>query len=373
MAHQAPKEMIDHLEESRKRFEMLTNQLSQAQVIAQRDQFQKLSKERSSLESIVNAYDLYRKNLDDYQGARSMLEESDAELRSMAAREMGELEPVLDKQAEDLQIMLLPKDPNDEKNAVLEIRAGVGGDEAGLFAGELFRAYQKFAEGRRWKVEILSLAENSAGGYKEIIAGIEGDRVYSSFKYESGVHRVQRVPKTETQGRVHTSTVMVAILPEAEEVDVVIRDQDLRVDVFRAGGHGGQSVNTTNSAVRITYLPTNEVVICQDEKSQLKNKNKAMKVLRSRLFEKAQAAQHAEQSAARKAQVGTGFRNERIRTYNFPQGRVTDHRIGFTSYNITDVMTGEFDPFMQALSNYYQTLALKGEGAVKIMATSDDD
>ncbi len=365
--------MLAHLEESRRRFELLTAELSQAQVISQRELFQKYSKERSSLETIVTAYDQYKKKLDDYQGARSMLEENDPELRSMAQREISELEPELEKESDALQILLLPKDPNDEKNVVLEVRAGVGGDEAGLFVGDVFKAYQKYAEGRRWKVEYLSMVENSAGGYKEIIASIEGDRVYSSLKYESGVHRVQRVPKTETQGRIHTSTVTVAILPEAEEVDVVIEPKDLRIDVFRAGGHGGQSVNTTDSAVRITYLPTNEVVICQDEKSQLKNKNKAMKVLRSRLYEKASAAAHAEQSAARRAQVGTGFRNERIRTYNFPQGRVTDHRIGFTSYNIQDVMNGEIQPFIQALGNYYQTLALKGESAVKVTTTDDDN
>ncbi len=373
MAHTPSKEMISHLEESKRRFDLVTDQLTQPAVISNREQFLKLSKERSSLEKVVMNYADYKKKLEDYEGARSMLEESDAELRSMASREMSSLEPQLDSEADALQVLLLPVDPNDEKNIVLELRAGVGGDEAGLFVGDLFRAYQKYAENLRWKVEFLTKVENSAGGYKEIIASIEGENVYARLKYESGVHRVQRVPKTETQGRIHTSTVTVAIMPEAEEVDVVIAPNDLRIDVFRAGGHGGQSVNTTDSAVRITYLPTNEVVICQDEKSQLKNKNKAMKVLRSRLYEKALHAQQSELSAQRRAQVGTGLRNERIRTYNFPQGRVTDHRIGFTSYNITDVMSGEIQPFIQALANHYQTLALKGEGAVTIVASPDDD
>lgn len=373
MAHVPSPEMIAHLQESRLRFDRLTDQMSQAEVISNREQFTKISKERSSLESIVNEYLEYQKLLDDYQGARSMLEsEKDPEIRSMASREIAELEPQLDSRSEHLQVLLLPKDPNDEKNIILEIRAGVGGDEAGLFAGELFRAYQRYADTRRWKTEYLSISENSAGGYKEIIASIEGDRVYSTLKYESGVHRVQRVPKTEAQGRVHTSTVTVMMLPEAEEVDVQIDPNELRIDVFRSGGHGGQSVNTTDSAVRITHLPTNEVVICQDEKSQLKNKNKAMKVLRARLQEKAVAKQQAEQSAQRKMQVGAGSRNERIRTYNFPQGRVTDHRIGFTRYDVEEVMSGGFEPFIQALTNYYQTIALKGESAVKVVSTEDD-
>jgi peptide chain release factor 1 len=373
MAHIPPPEMIRHLDETSLRFERLTEQISQPDVIRNREQYAKLSKERADLEAVVRAYAEYKRKLTDYEGARSILTtESDAEFRSLASREVGELEPQLDQEADTLQILLLPKDPNDEKNVVIELRAGVGGDEAGLFAGELFRAYQKYAESKRWRVELLSIAENSAGGYKEVIASIEGDRVYSSLKYESGVHRVQRVPKTEAQGRVHTSTITLAIMPEAEEVDIQIEQKDLRIDVFRAGGHGGQSVNTTDSAVRITYLPTNEVVICQDEKSQLKNKNKAMKVLRSRLYEKAQAAQNAVMSEQRRAQVGTGLRNERIRTYNFPQGRVTDHRIGFTVYNIDEVMEGGFEPFVREVTNYYQTLALKGEAAVKVVAVEED-
>jgi peptide chain release factor 1 len=255
----------------------------------------------------------------------------------------------------------MPQDPNDAKNSVLEIRAGVGGEEAGLFVFELFRAYQRYCDKQGWKWELLSISENATGGYKEVIGLIEGDKVYSKLKYESGVHRVQRVPKTEASGRIHTSTVTVAVLPEADEVDIEINPNDLRIDVYRAGGHGGQSVNTTDSAVRITYLPTNEVVVCQDEKSQLKNKNKAMKVLRSRLLEKAIEEQQSKLSAERRSQVGAGFRNERIRTYNFPQGRVTDHRIGLTSHNIAGVMNGDFLEFTQALTDHYQMLQMKNE------------
>lgn len=372
MAHVPSPEMVGSLEESRRRFDRITDELTRPEIVSNRETFSKLSKERSSLEPLALKAADYFRDLEEYRGARQMLEENDAELRSMASSEIARLEPELERQAEELQILLLPTDPNDEKNVVLEVRAGVGGDEAGIFASELFRAYQRYAESKRWKVEFLSIAENSSGGCKEVIASIEGDRVYSSLKYESGVHRVQRVPKTEAQGRVHTSTATVIVLPEAEEVDIHIEQKDLRIDVFRAGGHGGQSVNTTDSAVRITYLPTNEVVICQDEKSQLKNKNKAMKVLRARLLEKAQMKQRAEQSEARRSQVGGGFRNERIRTYNFPQGRVTDHRIGFTRYNIDEVMNGEIEPFIQAVTNYYQTVALKGESAV-IRPTDTDD
>ena len=321
----------------------------------------------------MNLFREYRHDLNSYDGARSMFDtESDAELRAMANGEVAELEPKLEKTAEELQFLLLPKDPNDEKNIVLEIRAGVGGDEAGIFAGDLYGMYKKYAESQKCRVELMSIVENSSGGFKEIIALIEGERVYSMLKYESGVHRVQRVPKTEAQGRIHTSTVTIAVLPEAEEIDVKIDPNELRIDVFRAGGHGGQSVNTTNSAVRITHVPTNEVVICQDEKSQLKNKNKAMKVLLSRLFEKQQAASDNAMATARRAQVGSGFRNERIRTYNYPQGRVTDHRIGLTSYNVEEVIGGKIQPFIDALHHHYQLIALKGEGAVSVVHTDDD-
>ena len=372
MAHIPSPEMLGRLVEAERRFEHVTMQLTQPETMTNQDLFRKLSKERSGLDGQIEKYREYRKKLDDYQGARAMLEESDAELRSMASGEISELEPQLETLADELQIMLLPTDPLDEKNIVLEVRAGVGGDEAGLFVYDLYRAYLKYAEGQGWKVDPMSMVENSAGGFKEIIATIEGDRVYSQLKYESGVHRVQRVPKTEAQGRIHTSTVTVAVLPEAEEVDIVIDPKDLRIDVYRSGGKGGQSVNTTDSAVRLTYLPTNEVVICQDEKSQLKNKNKAMKVLRSRLYEKAERARHDKEAAQRRSQVGAGFRNERIRTYNYPQGRVTDHRIGFTSHNLPEVVNGELKPFIQALANYNQMVALKGESAVKVLATDDD-
>jgi peptide chain release factor 1 len=374
MAFQASDEMLKRCEEIARKYVALTDQLTQPTVISNREQFQKLSRERSGLEPAALAWETFKKKLDDYRGARHLIEnEKDADLRAMAQAEIGELEPQLEKDAEDLQILLLPKDPNDEKNVVLEVRAGVGGDEAGLFAAELYRAYVRFAEDKGWRVELLGGSDNSAGGFKDVSALISGDRVYSQMKYESGVHRVQRVPKTETQGRIHTSTVTVAVLPEAEEVDLVIAPNDLRIDVFRAGGHGGQSVNTTDSAVRITHLPTNEVVICQDEKSQLKNKNKAMKVLRSRLLDRMQAEQNAKIASERRSQVGTGMRNERIRTYNFPQGRVTDHRIGFTAYDVDGVMSGGFEAFIRALSHHAQIVALKGEGAVQKMADADAD
>jgi peptide chain release factor 1 len=374
MAFVAPKEMISRLEESSKRFEMLTEQLSVPEVIANRESFQKLSRERSGLENIVTRYLEFRKNLQNYESSRKMMEtEKDPDIREMAQMEVSELEPVLVKEVDELQLELLPKDPNDDKNIMLEVRAGVGGDEAGIFAGDLYRMYSKYAGKHKFNVELMSVAENSSGGFKEIIALISGDRVYSYLKYESGVHRVQRVPKTEAQGRVHTSTATVMVLPEAEEIDLVINPNDLRIDVFRSGGNGGQSVNTTDSAVRITYLPTNEVVVCQDEKSQLKNKAKAMKVLRTRLLQQMQDKQNREQADKRKSQVGGGFRNERIRTYNFPQGRITDHRIGMTVYDMDAVMGGEMDQFTNALTNYYQLIALKGEDAVQKPIGGEDD
>jgi peptide chain release factor 1 len=374
VAFVAQPEMINRLDETVRRFEMLTEQLTLPEVISSREKFQSLSRERSSLEEIITAYSQFKTDFKNYSQAKTILEtENDVDLREMASHELGTLEPDLIKQADALQILLLPKDPNDEKNVLLEIRAGVGGDEAGIFVGDVFRMYQRFSEKRRWKVEILSLSEASAGGFKEIICSIEGERVYSTLKYESGVHRVQRVPKTEAQGRIHTSTVTVAVLPEAEEVDIDIQDKDLRIDVFRSGGKGGQSVNTTDSAVRITHIPTGEVVICQDEKSQLKNKNKAMKVLRSRLLDKAQMEQDNAIAAERRSQVGRGGRNERIRTYNFPQGRITDHRIGLTQYNVVDYINGDIDSVIKALNHHYQLIALKGESAVSVPLSSGDD
>jgi peptide chain release factor 1 len=292
-----------------------------------------------------------------------MLADGDPDIREMAQAELDALEPRLPIVEEDLKLLLLPKDPNDEKNVVIEVRAGTGGDEASLFAAEIFRMYLRFAEQHRWRVEVLSESATEVGGLKEVTAIFEGDKVYSQMKYESGVHRVQRVPATETQGRVHTSAITVAVLPEAEEVDVKVEAKDLRIDTFCSSGPGGQSVNTTYSAVRITHLPTNTVVSCQDEKSQIKNREKAMRVLRSRLYEVEMERQHALQAAARKSQVGSGDRSEKVRTYNFPQNRLTDHRIGFTTHNLDMVMQGQLQPTVDALIAHYTAEKLKAEAA----------
>jgi peptide chain release factor 1 len=288
-------------------------------------------------------------------------EEADPEMKAYAQQELDELEKRMTAVQEELRVLMLPKDPNDAKNVVLEIRAGTGGDEATLFAAEMFRLYTRYAETKRWRVEVLSSSESSVGGLKEVIALIEGQNVYSQMKYESGVHRVQRVPATETQGRVHTSAITVAVLPEAEDVDIKIEAKDLRIDTFCSSGPGGQSVNTTYSAVRITHLPTNTVVSCQDEKSQIKNREKGMRVLRSRLYELEQAKQQEALAKERRSQVGSGDRSEKIRTYNFPQNRVTDHRIGLTVHQLTEVMDGKLQPFVDALINHYQSEKLKGD------------
>jgi peptide chain release factor 1 len=373
MAHETPRETLLRLQETEKRFDFLTAQLSQPEVVNDRSAFQKLSKERAQLETIVLAFQKYRTQADDYRQAREILEqENDPELRKMAQEDIGILEPLLAEGLKGLELLLLPRDPNDDKNIVLEVRAGVGGDEAGIFASDLARMYAKFAETRGLKVTWLSVTPNEAGGFKEANLGIEGDAPYSAFKYETGVHRVQRVPKTEASGRIHTSTATVAALPEAEEVDVTIRMEDIRMDVYRASGAGGQHVNKTESAVRLTHVPTNTVVACQAERSQLQNREKAMKMLRSKLYERAVEEQEKSMAAERRSQVGTGMRNERIRTYNFPQGRVTDHRIGMTTYNIDHVIAGDLDAFVKALADHYQTLALRGED-MSLRVTSDGD
>lgn len=373
MAYSASKEMTSRLEESLQRFERLTHEISQPEVINNREMYQRLSKERAGLEELTTLYSEFKRNLEDYNTSREMLNESDVEMREMAELEIADLEPKLIEREQVLQVMLLPKDPNDEKNVMLEVRAGVGGDEAGLFAGELFRAYQKYAESLGWSVELLSYSENSSGGVREVIGLITGQGAYSRLKHESGSHRVQRVPKTEAQGRIHTSTVTVAVLPEAEEVEVDINVEDLKIDTMRSGGAGGQHVNKTESAVRITHIPTGEVVVCQQERSQIKNRALAMKVLKTRLLEKAREESANATASDRKSQVGSGMRNERIRTYNFPQGRVTDHRIGLTLYKAEEIMQGDFSELVAALNNHYQMLALKGESASTSIVASDDD
>jgi peptide chain release factor 1 len=350
------------LDQIEKRFEEMTQQMADPAIISDGDQYRKVSKAHSDLSEIVAKYRDYKRVDAQLTDARAMLGESDAEMREMAEAEVAELEPELSKIDEDLKILLLPKDPNDDKDVVLEIRAGTGGDEATLFAYEVFRMYLRYAETRRWKVEVTSSSESSVGGLKEVLALISGDKVYSRMKYESGVHRVQRVPATETQGRVHTSAITVAVLPEADEVEIKVEEKDIRVDTFCSSGPGGQSVNTTYSAVRITHLPTGVIVSCQDEKSQIKNRAKAMRVLRSRLYEIELEKQQAAIGAERKTMVGTGDRSEKIRTYNFPQNRLTDHRIGLTLHQLDLVMEGRLDQIMDALTSFYQTEKLRLEG-----------
>lgn len=341
--------MFERLDQIVTRYEDLGAQLADPALIGDQQRYQKTAKQHRDLESVVEAYQRYRAIADGMAETKAMLGEDDPEMRQMAADELAQLEARLPAAEEELKLLLLPKDPNDEKNVVVEIRAATGGDEASLFAAEVFRMYTRFAEVHRWKVEILSTSESSVGGLKDVSFLIEGDRVYSQMKYESGVHRVQRVPETETQGRVHTSAITVAVLPEAEEVDVKIEQKDLRIDTFCSSGPGGQSVNTTYSAIRITHLPTNTVVSCQDEKSQIKNREKAMRVLRSRLYEVEQERLHQLEAAQRKSQVGTGDRSEKIRTYNFPQNRLTDHRIGLTLHQLDLIMQGRLQSVVDAL------------------------
>jgi peptide chain release factor 1 len=352
----------DRLDEAETRYDELTARMSDPAVINDGEQYRKVAKAESELTELVSKYRQWKKARQELQDARVMLTETEPELRQMAEAEVVRLEPELAAIEQDLELLLLPKDPNDEKDVVLEIRKGAGGDEASLFAGEVFRMYTRYAEEQGWRVEITSLSESSVGGLNEVIALISGKRVYSRLKYESGVHRVQRVPATETQGRVHTSTITVVVMPEADEVDVQIDPKDLRIDTFCSSGPGGQSVNTTYSAVRITHLPTNTVVSCQDEKSQIKNRSKAMQVLRSRLYQMELEKQLAQIGAERKSMVGTGDRSEKIRTYNFPQNRVTDHRIGLTLHQLDLVMEGRLQPIIEALTSFYQAERLREEG-----------
>ena len=354
--------MFEKLAQIEKSYEELTEQISQPEFMSDMTAYARLMKQHRSLGAIVEKYREVRKMQEDLQGARDLADMADDdEMREMAALEISEIETKLPTAEEELKVLLIPKDPNDEKNVILEIRAGTGGDEATLFAAEILRMYARYAERQGWKMDVMEASDNGMGGIKDAVAVIEGDNVYSKMRFESGVHRVQRVPQTETQGRIHTSAITVAILPEAEEVDVQINQNDLRIDTFCSSGPGGQSVNTTYSAVRITHMPTGVVVSMQDEKSQIKNREKAMRVLRARLQELEEQKQHDAQSAERKSMVGSGDRSEKIRTYNFKENRVSDHRIGMTVHQLELVMEGQIDEFVSALQTHYQTEKLKAE------------
>lgn len=353
--------MFDRLESVVRKFQKLEEDLGNPDLLSNQKEYQQVVKERSEIAPIVERYAHYKGLKEQVKDNQAMLErEEDPEMRDLIREELAELKKQLDSSENELKFMLSPKDPFDDKNVILEIRAGTGGEEAALFAADLFRMYSRYAEVRRWKVEIMNANETGIGGFKEIIASINGKGAYSRLKFERGVHRVQRIPVTESQGRIHTSAVTVAVLPEAEDVDVYIDPNDLRVDVFRSSGPGGQSVNTTDSAVRITHIPTGLVVICQDEKSQHKNKAKALKVLRARLLDSMQREQEAKIAQDRKSQVGSGDRSERIRTYNFPQNRVSDHRINLTLYKLDTVLSGALDELIDPLATYFQSEALKG-------------
>ena len=351
--------MMDKIEELERRYQELEALLSDPTVISNQPEFRKFSREHSDLSELVATYRRYRKVLGEISDNRDRL--ADPDMKEMAEDELKSLEAEKNQLDADIQLLLLPKDPNDDKSVILEIRAGTGGDESALFAGDLFRMYSRYADTNRWKVETISASESERGGYKEIIASVEGEGVFAKLKYESGTHRVQRVPETEAQGRIHTSACTVAIMPEAEDVDIDIRPDDLKIDVYRSSGAGGQHVNTTDSAVRITHLPTGTVVACQEERSQIKNRAKAMKVLKTRILDTIQQAQDSKLAANRKQQVGSGDRSERIRTYNFPQGRMTDHRIGLTLYRLDSIMTGDISEITDSLRAYYQMEALKAQ------------
>lgn len=354
--------MLEKLAEVEKRYMELEGLMSDPQILGQQREYSKIAKERAELEEIVSCYREWRRVEREIEENRQLLEEHDEAIRELAKEELAALRERKGVLEEQLKFLILPKDPNDNKNVMIEIRAGTGGEEAALFAAQLYRMYTRYAESRGWRVEIMSSNPTGLGGFKEIIALVEGKGAYSRLKFEGGVHRVQRVPVTEGSGRIHTSAVTVAVLPEADEVEIQIDPKELRVDVFRSSGPGGQSVNTTDSAVRITHIPTGIVVSCQDEKSQHKNRAKGMKILRARLLEKKQEEQRSEIAASRKLMVGSGDRSERIRTYNFPQGRVTDHRINLTLYQLDRVMEGEIDEVVEGLITHYQAEVLKATG-----------
>ena len=352
--------MFENLEAVEEKYKKLEFEIADPEVMKDMNHWQKLIKEHADLKPIVEKYNELKKARDTLEEDKEMLNENlDDEMKELLKDEVSQLEEDIESFEEELKILLLPKDPNDNKNVFLEIRAGAGGDEAGLFAGEILRMYKMFADSKNWKTEIMDISEQGVGGIKEAVVMRTGEGAYSKLKYESGVHRVQRVPETESGGRIHTSAATVAVLPEADDVDVQIDQNDIRVDVFRSSGNGGQSVNTTDSAVRITHIPTGIVVSCQDEKSQLKNKDKAMKILKSRLYDKMLEEQNKDIADARKSQVGSGDRSERIRTYNFPQGRVTDHRINMTIYQLQDFLDGDIEEMIDALITYDQTEKLK--------------
>ena len=356
-------DMFDRLDSISSRLDEINQQLMDANVVSDQSKYKNLMKELKALTPIVESYGRYKKAKDEFIEAKDMLKEGglDRDFREIVKEQYDESEKEIEKISDELKILLLPKDPNDEKDVIIEIRGGAGGDEAALFSGDLYRMYNMYAEKMGWKTELLSANETGIGGFKEVSFEVSGDGAYSRLKFESGVHRVQRVPETEAQGRIHTSTVTVAVLPEAEEVEFEINPNDIQVDTFRASGAGGQHINKTESAIRLTYLPTGLVVECQDERSQFKNKDKAMKILRSRLYEQAQREAEEKIASQRRTQVGTGDRSERIRTYNFPQGRVTDHRIGLTLYQLDQIMDGDLDEIIDALITADQALKLSAE------------